>query len=61
MFGTVQYNEARDREVDPEQGPEESPAIQEKRLRDWIQKQTANEERLVFFFELQNRFDRRVL
>ena len=62
MFGTVQYNEARDREVNPEQGPEESPAIQEQRLRDWIQKQTENEERLEFnpsFKPVDDRFSAR--
>ena len=42
MFGTVQYN------ADPVQGPEENPVLQASKLREWIKKQTLNEERLEF-------------
>ena len=42
MFGTAQYN------ADPVQGPEENPVLQASKLREWIKKQTLNEERLEF-------------
>ena len=42
MFGTVAYN------ADPVEGPAESHAVREQRLRDWIKRQTLNEEKLEF-------------
>ena len=53
MFGTVAYNQ------EPAEGPEESPAIREKRLQDWIKRQTLREEQLEFnhdFPEVNDRF-----
>ena len=43
MFGTAAYNRQ-----DVVEGPEESPVVQDQKLRKWIQKQTAQEERLEF-------------
>ena len=45
MFGTVAHTQAQG---PPEEGPEISPVVREQRLRDWIKKQTLNEERLEF-------------
>ena len=42
MFGTVAHNEP------PVEGPDNSPAVQEERLQNWIKKQTLNEEKLEF-------------
>ena len=42
MFGTVQYNR------DPTEGPEENPVLQAAKYREWIRRQTLNEERLDF-------------
>ena len=47
MFGTVQYN------ADPVQGPEENPVLRAAKLRDWIRRQTLNEERLEFNKDFQ--------
>ena len=63
MYGTAAYN--RDRlqsEQGPVQGPEESPVVQDQKLRDWIRKQTLREERLEFnkdFPEVNERFQAR--
>ena len=56
MFGTAQYNQ------DPVQGPAESPAIQEQRLREWIRRTTLNEEKNEFnpdFKPVDDRFTAR--
>ena len=45
MFGTAAYNQDFE---DPVEGPEESPVLRESKLRNWIRKQTLNEERLEF-------------